>query len=130
MNLRSTQKSFILFVSCIVLPLALSGCGSGTAQTNPSSQPSNGYTSSTSSVSKPADSAQATGDPAVARGLSVFNTQCIGCHGTNGSGGKAPTLIGKTPAASFIQSNMPKNKPGSLSSAQASDLVAYITSLK
>ena len=43
---------------------------------------------------------------------------------------KGPALIGKTLSASFIQSNIPLNKPKSLSSNEVSDLVAYITSLK
>jgi len=121
MNVKSTKKTVTFFVSFIVLSLALFGCGTPTAQTN-SPTPA-------APVSEPSNSPQAPVD-AVARGLSIFNNQCKVCHGTNGSGGNAPRLIGKTPSASYIQSNMPRNKPGSLSSEQVSDLVAYITSLK
>lgn len=64
------------------------------------------------------------------RGQSIYNNQCKVCHGTNGSGGSGPSLIGKTPSASYIQANMPRNKPSSLSSEQVADLVVYITSLK
>jgi len=100
----------------MVLSLALFGCG-----TTPTPK---------ASVSAPAASPQTPGDPAVARGLSIYNTQCSVCHGTNGSGGSGPILIGKTPLASYIQVNMPRNKPGSLNREQVSDVIAYITSLK
>lgn len=84
----------------------------------------------TTSGSEPAASPQTPVAPAVARGLSIYNTQCKVCHGTNGSGGNGPRLIGKTPSTSYIQANMPRNKPGSLSSEQVDDLAAYITTLK
>jgi len=125
MNIKSTQKALTLLVSSIVLPLVLTGCGASTAQTS-----ANSYSPQKPSVSEPATSPQKPVDSAVARGLTIFNSKCIGCHGTNGSGGNAPSLIGKTPTASFIQTNMPRNNPGTLSSEQASDLVAYIISLK
>ncbi len=130
MNIKSAQKTLTLLVSSIVLPIALIGCGASTAQTNANNQPSNSYSPPKTSVSEPAASPQTPVEAAVARGLTVFNSKCIGCHGANGSGGKAPSLIGKTPTASFIQTKMPRNNPGTLSSEQASDLVAYITSLK
>ena len=130
MNTKSTQKILTLLVSSIVLPLALIGCGASTGQTNATNQPSNSYSPQKSSVSDPAASSQTPVDPAVARGLTLFNSKCIGCHGANGSGGKGPSLVGKTPTASFIQTNMPRNNPGTLSSEQANDLVAYIISLK
>jgi len=105
-----------LLVSIMVLSLALFGCG-----TTPTPK---------ASVSDPSASSQTPGDPAVARGLSLFNTQCSVCHGKNGSGGSGPRLIDKTPLASYVQANMPRNKPGSLTSEQVSDVIAYITSLK
>lgn len=113
MNLKLAPKILTLFVLFSVLSLALFGCGT-----------------STTSVSEPEASPQTSVDPAVARGLSIYNGQCKVCHATNGSGGNGPRLIGKTPSASYIQSNMPRNKPGSLSSEQVSDLIVYITSLK
>ena len=122
MKVKSVQKTLTLLVSFMVLSLVLIGCGTKIDQTN-SSPP-------TTSVPESAASSQTAADPAVARGMSIFNTQCKVCHGTNGSGGNGPRLIGKTPSASYIQSNMPRNKPGTLSSEQVSDLIAYITSLK
>ena len=118
MNIKSVPKTSTLLISSIVLSVTLIGCG-----TTNSSTP-------TTSVSTPTANSQTPVDPAAARGLSIYETQCISCHGKNGSGGNAPRLIGKTPLASFIQTNMPRNKPGSLSLDQANDLVAYITSLK
>ena len=119
MKVKSAQKTTTLLVSSIAVSLALFGCG---ATASSPTAPPNG--------SEPVASPQTPGDPAVARGLSLFNTQCKVCHGTNGSGGSGPRLIGKIPSASYIQANMPRTKPGSLSSEQVSDLVAYITSLK
>lgn len=120
MNVKSVQTLTIL-VSFIVLSTLL-GCGTTSDQTNSSSPKV--------PASEPVTSPQTPVDPVVARGLSLYNTQCKVCHGANGSGGRGPSLIGKTPSASYIQANMPKTQPGSLSSAQVSDLVAYITSLK
>ena len=125
MNLKTVQKTSFLFTSFIGLSLVLLGCGTNTVQSNVKSLPT-----ASSSLSEPATSPQTTADTAVARGLSIYIAQCKGCHGTNGSGGKGPALISKTLSASFIQSNMPLNKPKSLSSDEVSDLVAYITSLK
>ncbi|MDR3585679.1 MAG: cytochrome c [Desulfosporosinus sp.] len=113
MMVKSGPKTVILLMSFIILSVALFGCETPTT-----------------SVSEPVASSQTPIDSTVARGLSIYNTQCKVCHGTNGSGGNGPRLIGKTPSASFIQANMPRNKPNSLSSDQVSDLVAYITSLK
>ena len=120
MNVKSAQ-TLTLLVSLTVLSLTLLGCGTTLDKTSSSSQVP---------ISEPAPSPQTSQDPSVARGLSLYNTQCKACHGANGAGGSGPTLIGKTPSASYIQSNMPRTKPGSLSSEQVSDLVAYITSLK
>jgi len=130
MNVKSNNITLTLLVSLIGLSLGLFGCGTNTApaQTN---QPS--ATSSpppTTSASEPAVSPQTPLDTATAQGLTIYNNQCKVCHGTSGSGGSGPRLIGKSPSASFIQANMPRNKPGSLSSEQVNDLVAYINSLK
>ena len=122
MSIKSVQKISTFFVSFMVLSIALCGCG--TTKDQPQSP------APTTSVSEPATSPKIPVDSAVARGLSLYDTQCKVCHGTNGSGGSGPRLIGKTPSASYIKSNMPRNKPGSLSSEQVSDLVAFITSLK
>lgn len=118
MNVKAAKTS-ILSISFIVLTLILFGCGTTKDQTN-SPQPT--------SASEPATSTQTAADPAVVRGLSTYNTQCKVCHGAKGSGGSGPRLIGITPSASYIQTNMPRTKPGSLSSEQVSDLIAYITS--
>ncbi|MHB8077519.1 c-type cytochrome [Desulfosporosinus fructosivorans] len=142
MKIKSTRKTSTLFVLSIVLSLALFGCGK--TQPKENDQPSTSVSDPATNPQLPEDPSVSLGvdpgvdpaidpaiDPAVARGLSIYNTQCKVCHGVNGSGsGNGPRLIGKTPSASYIQSNMPRNKPGSLSSEQVSDLVTYITSLK
>lgn len=123
MKIKSVQKTLTIFVLFMGLSLILFGCG--TAQPKANTQP-------TAPASEPATTPQTPVDPAaVARGLNIYTAQCKVCHGENGSGsGNGVPLTGKTPSASYIQSNMPRNKPGSLSSEQVSDLVAYITSLK
>lgn len=80
------------------------------------------------------------------RGAQVYQAQCAICHGDGGEGLRAgqdyamPPLWGKdsynwgagmhriNTAASFIQSNMPLGKPGSLSDQQAWDVAAFINS--
>lgn len=77
-----------------------------------------------------------------ARGVALFTVNCARCHGPDAMGTAiAPPLWGKRSfsiaasmareerAAAFIRRNMPMDKPGSLTEAQAYDVAAYITSL-
>ena len=86
--------------------------------------------------------------PSVARGKTVFTINCMACHGANGQGlmvnhkYKFPPLWGPESynagagmakvklAAAFIKTNMPFNKPGSLTDQQAWDVAAYVDSHK
>ena len=78
--------------------------------------------------------------PDPARGAQIYATQCAGCHGTNGAGGRPlfPPLWGPdafndgagmhhiTKMAAFVQANMPQNRKGMLSAQDALDVSAYI----
>jgi thiosulfate dehydrogenase len=77
-----------------------------------------------------------------ARGVDVFTTNCARCHGADAKGTLlAPPLWGERSfsigasmareerAASFIKHNMPLDRPGTLTDAQAWDVAAYVTSL-
>jgi thiosulfate dehydrogenase len=84
----------------------------------------------------------ATGDTVV--GARVFQEKCARCHGMDGGGGVAGNLypplwgpksfnIGAGMARvrtieAFIRRNMPRDRPGSLSGAEAVNVAAYITS--
>ena len=81
-----------------------------------------------------------TGDSA--RGRPLFLDNCARCHGTDGGGmGAIPALWGpksfsigasmarQERAASFIQHNMPFDRPGTLTHQQAFDIAAYVTSM-
>jgi thiosulfate dehydrogenase len=81
-----------------------------------------------------------TGDSA--RGQRVYVENCARCHGNDGAGmGPIPSLWGprsfsiaaslarQERAASFIQHNMPFDRPGTLTDRQAFDVAAYITSM-
>jgi thiosulfate dehydrogenase len=76
------------------------------------------------------------------RGVEVFAASCARCHGADAKGTLiAPPLWGERSfsigasmareerAASFIRHNMPLDRPGALTDAQAWDVAAYITSL-
>jgi thiosulfate dehydrogenase len=76
------------------------------------------------------------------RGVSLFAANCARCHGPDAAGSPlAPPLWGKRSfsiaasmareerAAAFIRRNMPLDKPGVLSTQDAYDVAAYITSL-
>lgn len=95
---------------------------SGAAQTTPLSTPS--FTSAQ-----------------VTLGQRVYTQNCQGCHGDKLQGSRAPALVGekfldrwadgKRPAADlhgYIAKNMPRNKPGSLSTAQALNVTAFVLS--
>ena len=71
------------------------------------------------------------------RGKALYDVQCAACHGATLGGGLAPPLAGADflrvwngrPLAELvdkIQHTMPLTSPGTLSPAQATDLVAYM----
>jgi mono/diheme cytochrome c family protein len=71
------------------------------------------------------------------RGLEIYNAQCAECHGKALEGAIGPPLVGDAFLSNWsarslaglvekTQKTMPFNSPGSLSSQQAKDLVAYI----
>jgi thiosulfate dehydrogenase len=75
------------------------------------------------------------------RGSSVFQANCIACHGSDGQGtAAAPPLWGPksfnigagmarvNSAARFIHQLMPRDRPGILTPQQAYDVAAYVTS--
>ncbi len=76
------------------------------------------------------------GDTAAGRAL--YAAECARCHNADGSGNVGPALWGDgsynigagmariRTAGSFIRHNMPFDKPGTLSDAQAANLAAYI----
>ncbi len=84
--------------------------------------------------------------PSAARGKAVFTVNCMACHGATGQGlmvnhkYQFPPLWGPESynagagmakvklAAAFIKTNMPFNKPGSLTNQQAWDVAAYVDS--
>jgi mono/diheme cytochrome c family protein len=75
------------------------------------------------------------------RGQPLYNTNCAACHGDTLLGGEAaPALVGDVFNANWegvplpdlfdrIRTTMPQNKPGSLSRAQVSDVLAYMLSV-
>src|SRR5579863_7945062 len=68
------------------------------------------------------------------RGKALYGQQCASCHGAALEGRSGPPLAGgdfrsRYPAAELIgkiRNTMPQNDPGKLTTAQASDLAAYI----
>jgi polar amino acid transport system substrate-binding protein len=70
-----------------------------------------------------------------ARGQAAFGQKCASCHGANLQGVSAPPLGGKTSAVAhqsvaeafaYISQQMPMTAPGSLSSAQYVNILAYL----
>ena len=76
------------------------------------------------------------GDTVAGRGL--YAAECARCHNADGSGGAGPPLWGDgsynigagmariRTAGAFIRHNMPFDKPGTLTDAQAANVAAYI----
>ena len=71
------------------------------------------------------------------RGQALYDVECRACHGATLTGGLGPPLVGpdflrvwdRRPLADVvdkIEHTMPATKPGTLSRAQATDLVAYL----
>jgi len=77
----------------------------------------------------------------VSRGQSTYREECLKCHGENLGGGEGSPPIaggeflgkwnGKTVGdlAGVISKTMPSDDPGSLSSRECSDIIAYILSV-
>lgn len=77
----------------------------------------------------------------VTLGQRVYTQSCQGCHGDKLQGGRAPALVGekflakwadgKRPVADvhdYTAKNMPRNKPGSLTTSQALNVTAFVLS--
>jgi mono/diheme cytochrome c family protein len=72
------------------------------------------------------------------RGATLYEAKCSVCHGSDLAGGQmAPPLVGKDfttvwndlPLADLfelIRVSMPQNEPGTLTNAEAADLLAYV----
>jgi thiosulfate dehydrogenase len=80
-------------------------------------------------------------EPNVSRGEELYNEKtCMACHAADGSGDYGPPLWGEgsfneaagltrlSKAAAFIQNNMPKGKPGTLTDQDAADIAAFLLS--
>jgi mono/diheme cytochrome c family protein len=75
-------------------------------------------------------------DAQAARGASVYKDSCASCHGPTLGGSLAPTLSGEAFAATWggplsaivnkIQATMPANAMGTLTRAQATDVLAFM----
>ena len=74
------------------------------------------------------------------RGAAKFETQCVTCHGPDGSDGNAPSVKGERferrwgggdvkTLFNIVRTTMPRTAAGSLTDAEYTDLVAYILKL-
>jgi sulfane dehydrogenase subunit SoxC len=67
-------------------------------------------------------------------GRTVFDAECVRCHGEQGEGVTAPALIGTSLARfrtgtglmDYIRRTMPADRPGSLSQQQAFEVTVYV----
>ncbi|HMD36781.1 MAG TPA: cytochrome c [Vicinamibacterales bacterium] len=77
-------------------------------------------------------------DAQATRGAALFDRECAGCHGSEGSGGSmAPAHVGATFSANYDgqmvgdlfdrnRTTMPVGKEGGLSGQQIADITAYM----
>jgi mono/diheme cytochrome c family protein len=69
-------------------------------------------------------------------GRQVYSAECAQCHGENGEGGTGPLLIGgnkriasyqtSTRLYDYVSSTMPADEPGSLTTEQYWNVIAYL----
>lgn len=77
---------------------------------------------------------QSTAGQLAANGRTVFENECVQCHGDQGQGVTAPALIGVSLSRyrnaeglmGYIQRTMPADDPGSLSGQQALEVTAFV----
>jgi len=109
-----------MFVGAAAFALTLASAGASQAQ-------SSGKTTWDGIYSQ----AQAT------KGEGLYNDKCAKCHGPDGSGGDAPSLVGSEFAADWdgltvaqlfdrTRTSMPQDNPQSLSREEAATLLAFI----
>jgi cytochrome c len=125
------MKYWLPAVVILAMLLSFSACSSSTSP--PSSSPVNTI-SATSSV--PPTSSGPTFGQYSNSGRAIFVNKCSSCHGANGEGVTAPTLIGsgsnlgKYNTAQglfdFMRTLMPFNAPGSLPNQDYQNLLAYL----
>ncbi|WP_053219508.1 c-type cytochrome [Virgibacillus senegalensis] len=115
------SKKFFLMVSLFVLALLLAACGGG------------GDEGSEGSDSGGSSETAESGDPA--NGESVFENNCLSCHGEQGSGASGPNLQESEVSQDQGQvedkvrnggNGMPSFE-GDLSDSEIADVAAYIT---
>jgi mono/diheme cytochrome c family protein len=117
----------------VVLLLLSSACSS--APSTPSAPPSSSSPPSKVSPTSTTAGGQTFGQLANT-GKTVFSNKCSKCHGDNGQGVTAPAIIGSNASLSkyntaqgllnFIDTAMPFNAPGSLSSQDYMNLLGFL----
>jgi len=61
-------------------------------------------------VAQPSEASGAA--PDLGEGATVFASNCAGCHGSDGSGGVGPALVGEDVLARFVSVGVPGRMPG------------------
>jgi mono/diheme cytochrome c family protein len=78
-----------------------------------------------------APGAPASGDPA--RGETVFATSCAGCHGSDATGGIAPSLVGRglttVDVEAIVAAGRGVKPAGVVEGQDAADVPAYVATL-
>ncbi len=126
----------MLSVAFCLLVMSL-GCSSGGIKTTTSTVTSSTTTSSTSStITTTTSVGNLTAAQVGNAGRTIFNVNCAACHGASGQGITGPALIGPNQSLNkyrtaqglldYIDTAMPLNAPGSLSSQQYLDVVVYL----
>lgn len=133
-RMATTRKHLVIFVATVIAALILIAFAQSGEETNNTSP------TTTPTPANAADQSDAiyTSEQATA-GEEVVAQVCSLCHGATLQGGVGPALVGATFSKdweqgdktvddlySFISTNMPQNAPGSLTSQQYIDVVAYI----
>jgi mono/diheme cytochrome c family protein len=76
-------------------------------------------------------------DAQATKGASIYDDKCAKCHGSDGTGGDAPDLVGGGFAADWdglsvqqlfdrTRTSMPQDNPGSLSRDETASILSYI----
>ncbi len=113
--------------------------GSGTAAPQQATGGSTAAPASSGGSVTPSNTAPTpTAQTVAISGAAIFQAECQKCHGAGGAGGSGPALNGGVVQQSFptvsaleafIKQNMPADKPGTLTAAQAQAAAEYVWSL-
>ena len=133
-DMMTRKDTLKLFLPLALFLLLLTSCGDLIPSEGNDDDDDESTATETSTGSTEDTTDSSSDDPAesLTSGEQLFTEKCAQCHGTQGTGGSAPSLVNchhctnTTTLQQKIQDTMPPRNPGDCADSCASDIAAYI----